>query len=145
MLDGAQLLVGVVGEAVDGDDGRDAEVADVLDVLGQVGKAVLERAVAVVLERPHGRDDNGGLGLEAADAALDVEELLGAQVGAEAGLGDDVVGQLEGHLGGEEGVAAVGDVGEGAAVDEGGRVLERLHDVRLDGVAEEDDHGRVRL
>ena len=84
----SQLLVGVVGEAVDGDDGRDAEVADVLDVLGQVGEAVFERAVAVVLERAHGGDDDGRLGLEAADAALDIEEFLGAQVGAEAGLSD---------------------------------------------------------
>ena len=31
---------------------------------------------------------------EAGHAALDVEELLGAEIGAEAGLGDDVVAEL---------------------------------------------------
>ncbi len=35
------------------------------------------------------------IGREASVAALDVDELLGAEVGAEAGLGDDVVGQAE--------------------------------------------------
>ena len=37
------------------------------------------------------------------------------------------------------------DVREGAAVDEGGRVLERLHEVRLDGILEERRHGAFSL
>ena len=73
---------------------------------------------AVHLERAHGGDDDRRGRLEAGLAALDVEELLGAQVGAEAGLGDDVVGELQRRLGGEHRVAAVRDVGERPAVDE---------------------------
>ena len=39
----------------------------------------------------------------------------------------------------------MGDVGERPAVDEGGLALERLHEVRLDGVLEEDGHRAGRL
>ena len=64
-------------------------------------------------------------------AALDVQELLCAQICAEAGLGDDVVGQREAELGGHDAVAAVGDVGEGTAVNEGGGALQSLDQVGL--------------
>ena len=35
---------------------------------------------AVHLERPHGRHDHRGLGLQAAHSTLDVEELLGTEI-----------------------------------------------------------------
>ena len=70
-------------------------------------------------------------GLEAGLAALDVEELLGAEIGAEAGLRHHVVGELQRGLGRDHRVAAVRDVGERAAVDERRVVLQRLHQVRL--------------
>ena len=72
--------------------------------------------------------------------ALDVEELLGAHVGAEAGLGDDDVGGGEGDPVGDDRAVAVGDVREWPAVDVGGTALERLEQVRLDRVAQEDRH-----
>ena len=50
---------------------------------------------AVHLERPHRGDDDRRLGLEPAEAALDVEELLGAEIGAEAGLGEHDVAERE--------------------------------------------------
>ena len=74
-------------------------------------------------------------------AALDVEELLGPEVGAEAGLGHHVVGQLQRGARGDHGVAAMGDVGERPAMDEGRVALERLHEVGLDGVLEQHRHG----
>ena len=77
-------------------------------------------------------------------AALDVQELLGAQVGAETGLGDDVVSQLQAQLGGDDAVAAVGNVGERAAVDDGGVVLQRLHQVGVKGVLQQGGHGTGR-
>ena len=81
------------------------------------------------------------LGREAAVAADDVHELLGAEVGGEAALGDDVVAELHGDLVGDDRVVALGDVGERAGMDERGVALERLHEVRLDGVLEEHRHG----
>jgi hypothetical protein len=75
-------------------------------------------------------------GLQPRLAALDVEELLGAQVRAEAGLGHDILAQLQRRGGGDHAVAAMRDVGEGPAVDEGRVVLERLHEVGLHRVLE---------
>ena len=43
--------------------------------------------------------------------------------------------------GGDERVAAVGDVGERPAVDEGRSAAQRLHQVGVDGLLEEQRHG----
>ena len=121
-------------------------------MLQQVGKARLKRLevllvelvfrhAAMVLERADRGHHDHGVGLQARQAALDVEELLRAQIGAEASLGDGVVAERQGHLRRHDGVAAVRDVGEGAAVDERGRALERLHEVRLERVLEQRSHG----
>ncbi len=50
---------------------------------------------AMHLQRAHGRDDDRRSRLQPGLAALDVEELLGAEIGAEAGFGDDVIGELQ--------------------------------------------------
>ena len=68
-----------------------------------------------------------------------------AEVGAEAGFGHHVVGELERGRGREHRVAAVRDVGERAAVDEGRRALERLHQVGRERVLQQHRHGAVRL
>ena len=104
---GGVLGLGVGGELVDRDDHRHAEPARRSRRGGRGwrsraraprGSRVPRSAfgdAAVHLERAHGRDDHRRAGVEAGLAALDVEELLGAEVGAEAGLGDDVVAELE--------------------------------------------------
>ena len=76
-------------------------------------------------------------GLQAGFAALDVVELLRSEVGAEARFGNDVVGVRHRHFRGHNGVAAVGDVGKGAAVYERGGVLCGLHEVRFERIFEE--------
>ena len=68
---------------------------------------------AVVLQGPDGSHQHHRRRVEVGQAALDVQKLLRAQVSAEARLGDGVVPHLEGHPGGHDGVAAVGNVGEG--------------------------------
>ena len=73
-------------------------------------------------------------------AAFDVEEFLGAEIGAEARLGHHVVGELERGLGGDHRIAAMRDIGERAAMDEGRVVLERLHQVRRERVLEQRRH-----
>ena len=90
---------------------------------------------AVVLERADGGNHHNAVGREAGQAALDVEELLRAEVGAEARFRDAVIAELQGQLRGAHGVAAVRNVGERTAVHNGRRVFQRLHKVRLDGVA----------
>ena len=123
------------------DEIRDAalERRDVLG--GQVG----DLDAAVVLHRAHRRHDDRRRGAHARRAGQDVDELLGAEVGAEPGLGHDVVGEPQRGLRRDRRVAAVRDVGERAAVDERGRVLEGLHEVRRERVAEDRGHRAVRV
>ena len=127
----------------------------VLDVALEIDQSLLQRGdvllahflhvdAAVVLQRAHGGHDHGRGWAQARLAALDVEELLGAQVRAEARLGHHVVGQLERALRGEDGIAAVRDVGERPAVHEGRVVLQRLHEVGRERVLQEDGHRSMR-
>ena len=101
-------------------------------------------AAAVVLERAHRGNDHNGGGLDAGQAALDVEEFFRAQVRAEARLGDDIICQLHAQLCGDDAVAAVGDVGERPAVHQRGRVLQRLHQVWVKSVLQQRGHGARR-
>jgi hypothetical protein len=83
------------------------------------------------------------VGDQPAVAALDVEEFLHADVGAEAGLGEHVAlrpDQLERDLVGDDRGVAVGDVGKRPGMDERGRAFQRLHQVGLDGVLHQ--HGQ---
>ena len=145
-LDRLDLLVGVAREAVDRDDGIQAELLHDPEMALHVRRAALDRVdaavgvVAVVLERTRGRHEDDRVRAQPADAADDVEELLHAHVGAEAGLGHRVVAELERGARRDEGVVAVRDVGERAAVEERGLALERLDEVRLDRVLEQDGH-----
>jgi hypothetical protein len=146
-------------ERVDRDNRRHPEQPDVLDLLGEVrgaradrddvllGQGRVERLAghdlpdpAVHLQRPNGGDDNRRVGRESGRPALDVEELLGAHVGAEAGLGADDLVRREGEAVRDDRVVAVGDVRERPAVDEGGAALQRLEQVRLDRIREQRGH-----
>ena len=128
--------------------------AHVVDMALQVGDAffqgaqvflvqLLKVAAAVVLERANRSHQHHGRGPQARLAALDINKLLGPQVSTKAGLGDHVVGQLERHFGGQHRVAAVGDIGKRAAVDEGRVVFQRLHQVGLERFAQQHRHGAM--
>ena len=155
-VDDGDFGVGVAPEPVDRDDDRDAEAAHILDVGFQVDDTLLQRPdvlrpevgfgdAAVIFQRPHRRnDDRAGRG-EPGVPALDVEEFLRPEVGAEPCLSDAVIPQLEGQLGRPDRVAAVGDVGKGAAVDEDRGVFEGLDEVRLNRVLHQGRHRPVRL
>ena len=156
-LEQIELSLGVVIETVDRDHaGNTVVLLHVLDVALQVGEAFFQRlqvllrdglevGAAVVFNCANRRHDHGGRGPQARFAALDVDELLRAEVRAEAGFGDHVIRELHRRARRDHGVAAVRDVGERAAVDEGGIVLERLHEVRLDRVLQEHRHRAMRL
>ena len=95
----------------------------------------------VPLQRLDCGDDHDQIRLQFTRPGGDVAELLHAQVSSEARLHYDIGRQLEGRLDGGQAGAAVGDVGEGAAVDYGGCVLECLHQVGLHCFLHEDGHG----
>ena len=83
------------------------------------------------------------IGRQPSQAALDVEEFLGSQIGAEARFGDHDVAQPHAGAGRDQRVATVRDVGERPAVDESRRPAQRLHEVGMDGVLEKDGHRNV--
>src|SRR5882672_1952541 len=156
-LEQLELLRRVVVEAVDRNNAGNAVVLlHVLDVALEVGDPLLQRLevllrdrlqvrAAVVLHRAHRGDDHRRRRAQPRLAALDVDELLRPQVGAEARFGDHVVGELHRGLGRDHGVAAMGDVRERAAMDERRVVLERLDEVGLDRVLQQHRHRAVRL
>ena len=110
-------------------------MADALDILRL---EILLIDTTVHLQPAKGSHEDGECRLEASRAALDVVELLCAEVSTEASLRDRVVGVRQCHTGGEDRVAAVGDVSKRAAVDEGRGMLGRLRQIGLDSVKEED-------
>ena len=109
---------------------------------GEVGGGqLIERGTAVHFQGAHGGHDDDGFGAEAALTAFDAEEFFTAEVEGETAFGDHEIGVGQGHAGGKHGVAAVGDVGEGAAVQESGHAFERLHEVGQEGVLEQGHQG----
>ena len=146
-----RLGVGIRCEAIDADQHRHAKASQVADMAAQIFAAGLQRGdvlfaelvfgdSAVHLQGLDGRHEHHGIGLEIRFAAFDVEELLGAEVSAEARLGHHEVGKLERGARRNERIAAVRDVGERPAVHERGAVLDGLHEVRLQRIAQQRGH-----
>ena len=129
---------------------------DVLDMALKIGHAGFERLqvlflqiilldAAVHLQRADRGDDDHAIRLQSGLAAFDVEELFRAEIGAEAGLGHHVVGKLERGRRCRHRIAAVRDIGERAAVNEGGRAFERLHQIWRDRIFQQRRHGAMGL
>ncbi len=152
-----QFGFGVVHEVVDRDNARQPVViAHVVEVALEVRDALFQSrqildlqclylGAAVELQRAHGGDEHDHVGPQPGLATLDIDEFFGTEVGAEASLGDNIVGQLQRGASGDHRVAAVRDVGERATVNERRVVFQRLHQVRLDGVAQQRRHRALRL
>ena len=109
------------------------------------GVDLLQVGAAVILQGADGRDDHHRRRTQSRLAALDVDELLGAEIRSESRLRDHIVGELQRRRGGQHGIAAMGDVRERPAVNEGRIVLERLHQVRLQGLLEQHGHRALRV
>ena len=120
---------------------------------GEVVRSALEGrepslgVATVPLQRPRRSDEDDGCGREPARAADDVDELLEAKVTGEAAFRDDVVGELQPDEIADERAVAVRDVREGPSVNERRLAFERLHEVGLERVLEENGHraGDVEL
>ena len=150
------LGIGVRHEMVQRHHDGHAELAHVFHVLPEIPGAFFQGlhvfrcrvglgCAPMQLQRAAGNDDDRGRGCQPRLAALDIEELLRAQVRAEAGLGNRVIAQRQRQLGRHHRVATMGDVRERPAMHEGGRALQRLHQVGRQRVAHQHGHGAVRL
>ena len=102
------------------------------------------RNAAVVFQGTYRRHKHYRIRLQARLPAFDIEKLFRSQVSAEACLSDHVICQLQCRLGGSYGVAAMRDIGEGTAVHQRGRMLQRLDQVGLDGILQKRRHGAHR-
>lgn len=80
-------------------------------------------------------------GAKPGGAALDIEELLCAEVRTKARFSDGVVGKLHRRTRGRNRIAAMGDVGKRTAVDEGEVAFDRLHEVGLEGFKKQSQKG----
>ena len=146
------FFVGVAGKVVEHHKHRLPETLQVAYVAVEVGKTcaqplfvglfdAVEGHAAVHFQSLRRGHDDGEVGTQSALAAEDIVEFLCAEVGTESSLRDGIFGVGHGHARGEEGVATVGDVGEGAAVHDGGRVFSGLHEVGLNGIFKEHHDG----
>ena len=155
-LDDSDFSIGVGRESVDCDHDGNAELGQVshvpVEVLAAPGERldillakVFLRDAALHLECLDGRDQHGGIGPQAGFAALDIEELLSAEICAETRFGHDVVGQLEASPGRHDRIAAMRDVRERPAVHQRRVVFHRLHEIRLQCVAQQHGHCTVRV
>ena len=155
-LDHGEFFRKVRIKAVDRHDQRQAQLLlEVLDMAAQIGQTGFEClqgvagrvlrciSAAMVFQGPHGGDEDSAGRLQIRLAAFDVDELLGTEISAKAGLGDDIVGQLQGGTGGDDRVAAVRNIGEGPAMDKGRCAFQRLHQVWRQRVLEQRGHRAV--
>lgn len=152
-----KLSFAVGGETVDGHHtGQAKYLSHVLHMLEQIGHAFFQsiqifRAqlvfgrAAVVFERANGSHYHYRIGGESRHAALDVKELFRSQISAKARLGDSVISKLHGHSGGHNGVAAMGNVGKGPAVDEGRGAFQRLNQVGFESILQQSSHSAFCL
>ncbi len=97
------------------------------------------------LERAHRRHHHRRGRAQPRFAAFDVEEFLGPEIGAEPGFGDDVIGELQRRSGGNERIAAMGDIGKRPAMDEDRVVLDGLHQIGRQRVLQQRRHRSRRL
>ena len=141
-----ELELGVGRETVHCNHRVEPELLHDPQVSGEILGSALERRnptvgiSAVALQSLSRGDQNDCSRREPAGAADDVDELLEAEVAGEAAFSDDVVGELEADQVADQRAVPVGDVREGAGMDEGRLTLERLDEVRLERVLEEHGH-----
>ena len=69
-------------------------------------------------------DDHHGARTQSGGTALDMEKLFGAKIGTETSLGYDIITELERGTRGDGGIGALGNVGKGTTVYEGGSSFE---------------------
>ena len=105
------------------------------------------RHPAVILQRAHRRDDHRRIRPRVHGPHGDIEELLRTQVGAESRLCHGPLAEPASGGRGEHTVAAVGDVRERPAMDERRRMLDRLHEIRSQCIAQQRSHrpGRAEV
>ena len=125
---------GIFGVVIETGQGRQAEGLEFFQVVVHVLNAV--HAHPGQREHQHGQ-----IGELAQLGTKEVEEFFAAQVGPEARFLQDQVGAAQAGQATEDGTGAVSQVGKRPAMHEHGGTLQGLHQVGLQGVAQQHRHG----
>ena len=96
---------------------------------------------AMHFQRPHCGHHHCCRRRKTSRAALDVEEFFRTKVCAKAGFCYHIISEAQRRCGCNNGIAAMGDVRKRAAMHEGGRAFQRLHEVGLQRVFQQYGHG----
>ena len=96
---------------------------------------------SVHLEAIAGADYHSEFGAEAGFATLDVEELLGSQVGTKSCFCDAIVSERHAEFGAKNRVATMRDIAERSSMHDGRRVLGGLHEVGEKGIVKQHADG----
>ncbi len=110
-----------------------------------LGLEILLLHAAVHFKRADRRHQNHAIGRDAGLAALDVDELLAAEVSAEPSLGYHVIGKLERRRRRQDRVTAMRDIGERTAMDESRGAFEGLNQIGRERLLQKHRHGAMRL
>ncbi len=146
-------------KSINRDDGRDAVQLNILDLLDHVGRASLDiRQIgfqqffgqgltgndaivsAVGLEGASRDDENRRVGSQTAVTALDIEELLRADVSTETRLGKQIIATLDTDQIGEDAAVAVRDIGKRTSMDQRRCIFQCLQQVRPQRIFHQDSH-----
>ncbi|KXT85823.1 hypothetical protein STRDD11_00199 [Streptococcus sp. DD11] len=146
VIDSLQFGLGIQREFIDCHDcGQTVDILDIFQMLVQIGQTICNSLhilcgqvalgyAAVHLKGPNGGYQHDSRRPQARHPALDVNEFFSSQICSKSGFSDRIVGVFEGQLGSQHTVAAVGDIGERSAVDQGRCMLQGLYQVWMDSV-----------
>ena len=146
LLETSNLLLRIRGEPIQNHHRVEAERSEIFDMLIEIRESATHRfggrrpiggGPSVV---PQGADrgyNDRCARLEAGPRRDEVDVFFGAELGRETGLDDAEIGEGEASLDREAAARAVGDIGVGNSVNEGGRSFRGLDKIRFEGTGEE--------
>ena len=150
----SHLCIGVCYEMVQCYHNGNAVFLNIFNVLFQIHKALCQciqifigqiclRHTAVIFQRTHSCNQNNRIGLQACLTALDIKEFFSTQICTEACLCYNIIRNFHCCFCCHNGVTAMCDICEGAAVNNCQCVFQCLHYVRLQCILQKNRHRAV--
>jgi hypothetical protein len=79
------------------------------------------------------------------NTTFDIDEFFEAQIRAEPRLRNNIIRRTRRHPIGQYGTISMGNVAKRSRMDESGCILNRLEQVRFDGIPNQESHGASRF
>ena len=97
------------------------------------------------LEGTYGGNQHSGRGMDTCSTTFNINKFLGTQVSTEACLCHDIISEPQTTPCGDNAVAAMGNIGEGASMNKRRSSLKGLNQIRGQGVFQDCRQGALRL